>query len=467
MQSQTLTQTITLLVGDATAGGGTLASTGINSTVFIAIAFTLILSAILLYRFATRRGILRSISSFRNLGIFVLLALGLISLALNLSTVSAAPALILASNQSNLTITIPKGGGKATTTTTMTTSTANATGYTLTASLEAEEPGIGIALKGGSVATSTPLTASASPLTLATTTDANISPATDATNVELSFTIDVTVTEGTKELKLIYAATDNDPAGPSAPLTMQTMTQDYCTNSTTIYDGTNEDAILTLADNRGTTPADYRTYRIAKLADNKCWMLDNLKLGSTSGTTTLTSADSNVSSNFTLPQVQTGGSASYDTPTVSGPVPGDTGSGATNYGYLYNWSAATAGETRTSITTGNAAHSICARGWRLPTGGTGGDFAQLDQAFGGAGTSSTSGEPNIAQWQHTGPFKGVFAGYWSMSLYEQGSSGVLWSSAADPVWSTNAFYVYLDASEVYLGDINGRANGLGVRCLLN
>ena len=251
---------------------------------------------------------------------------------------------------------------------------------------------------------------------------------------------------------------------------IQDVTSSQCA-ALPVYTGTNNDAIRTVTDARGGTT---RTYRIAKLADNKCWMLDNLKLGSTTGATTLTPADSNVASNFTLPQVSTTGSGDdsgvgngYDTPYAYGPVPGDTGSGATNYGYLYNWSAATAGETRTSITTGNAAHSICARGWRLPTGGTGGDFAQLDQAFGGAGTSSTSGEPNIAQWQHTGPFKGVFAGYWSMSLYEQGSSGVLWSSAADPVWSTNAFYVYLDASEVYLGDINGRANGLGVRCLLN
>ena len=248
---------------------------------------------------------------------------------------------------------------------------------------------------------------------------------------------------------------------------IQDITSSQCA-ALPVYTGTNDDAIRSVTDNRGGTT---RTYRIAKLADNKCWMLDNLKLGSTTGTTTLTSADSNVSSNFILPQVQTGGSASYDTPTVSGPVPGDTGTGATNYGYLYNWSAATAGETQASITSGNAAHSICAKGWRLPVGGAYysgvGDFADLDRAFGGTGMPASSGETNIAQWQHTGPFKGVFAGYWSMSLYEQGSSGVLWSSAADPVWSTNAFYVYLDASEVYLGDINGRTNGLGVRCLLN
>ena len=244
---------------------------------------------------------------------------------------------------------------------------------------------------------------------------------------------------------------------------IQDVTSSQCA-ALPVYTGTNDDAIRTVTDNRGGTT---RTYRIAKLADNKCWMLDNLKLGSTTGTTTLTSADSNVSSNFILPQVQTGGSVSYDNPTVSGPVPGDTGNGATNYGYLYNWSAATAGETQASITSGNAAHSICARGWRLPTGGTGGDFAQLDQAFGGSGTGSWSGEANIAQWQHSGPFRGVFAGYWWEGFGAQGDWGGLWSSSAVPVWSDYAFYAYFDAGDVGPGVNVDRFNGFGVRCLLN
>ncbi len=250
---------------------------------------------------------------------------------------------------------------------------------------------------------------------------------------------------------------------PNTPI--QDITQSQC-QALPVYTGANDtEAVKTVTDSRGGGTA--KTYRIAKLADNKCWMLDNLKLGSTTGTTTLTSADSNVSSNFILPQVQTGGSASYDTPTVSGPVPGDTGNGATNYGYLYNWSAATAGETQASITSGNAAHSICARGWRLPTGGTGGDFAQLDQAFGGSGTGSWSGEANIAQWQHNGPFKGVFAGDWWEGFYGQGGWGFLWSSSAYPDWSGSAFYATFNAGYVYPGDYYYRNYGFGVRCLLN
>ncbi len=243
---------------------------------------------------------------------------------------------------------------------------------------------------------------------------------------------------------------------------MQDVTPSQCA-ALPVYTGSNDDAIRTVTDNRGGTT---RTYRIAKLADNKCWMLDNLKLGSTTGTTTLTPADSNVSSNFTLPQLQTGGSLSYDTPTVHGPVPGDTGSGATNYGYLYNFPAATAGESRTSITTGNAPNSICARGWRLPTGGTGGDFAQLDQAFGGPGTGWQNNQTNIAQWQHNGPFKGVFAGEWSLSFFSQGLNGYWWSRSANPPSANNASSVLLVSSYVNPVHGYGRYTGLGVRCLL-
>ena len=249
---------------------------------------------------------------------------------------------------------------------------------------------------------------------------------------------------------------------------IQNITQAQC-QALPVFTGTNDtEAVKTVTDNRGGTT---RTYRIAKLADNKCWMLDNLKLGSTTAAITLTPSDSNVAANFTLPQVQAGGSASDDTPTVSGPVPGDTGSGATNYGYLYNWSAATAGETQASITSGNAPHSICAKGWRLPISGgyySGiGEFADLDRAFGGTGITASSGEANIAQWQHTGPFRGVFAGYWWEGFNDQGSYGFLWSSSAAPGWLDDAFYAYFNADEVYPGINANRGHGFGVRCLLN
>ncbi len=249
---------------------------------------------------------------------------------------------------------------------------------------------------------------------------------------------------------------------------MQSFTLANCTALTT-FTGANTTAIIGLTDSRGGTT---RTYQVAKLADNKCWMLTNLKLGSTTATTTLTSSDSNVASNFILPQVIPGTSADaqYDSARAFGPVPGDTSAGETNYGYLYNWSAATAGETRTSkpAGSGDASYSICPAGWRLPSGGmTAGasDFSRLDQAFGGSGVGHT-GSTN---WQYAGPFKGVFSGYWwDGSFSDQSGGGYLWSRSAHTSFADYAFYAYFDSGYVYPGNVGYfRFGGFGVRCLLN
>lgn len=252
---------------------------------------------------------------------------------------------------------------------------------------------------------------------------------------------------------------------------MQTFTSASCT-ALSVYTGSNESAIVSLTDSRGGTT---RTYKVAKLADNKCWMLDNLKLGSTTGSITLTPSDSNVATNFTLPQLYSGTSSSYrsyDNPQAYGPVPGDTGSNETNYGYLYNWPAATAGETQTSMPagSGNANNSICAKGWRLPTGGdTSSDFTTLDKAFGGTGSSANNG-PSLSKWQYSGPFKGVYSGGWWDGFGGQGSDGggSWWSRSADPGNSYYAFDAWVGSGVLYPGGgDDDRANGNSVRCLLN
>lgn len=239
----------------------------------------------------------------------------------------------------------------------------------------------------------------------------------------------------------------------STPATMQTFTQSSC-NSLATYTGSNSSALITLEDPRGTP----RTYTIGKLADGKCWMLDNLKLGSASDTITLTPADSSVSSNFTLPQLTTSGSTNADVPTVKGPVTGDTGSGATNYGYLYNWPAATAGESRTSRSagSGNAPHSICPAGWRLPTGGSSGEFSALNTAMGGG----------AANWNYAGPLRGVRSGYWIGAFSTQGTWGYLWSSYAHLTSAEYASNARFDSGFIDTANNGSRGIGSGVRCLL-
>lgn len=245
------------------------------------------------------------------------------------------------------------------------------------------------------------------------------------------------------------------------------------------FTGNNSSAVRMVTDNRGGTT---RTYEIAKLADGKCWMLTNLKLGSTSDSITLTPADSNVASNFTLPQLTTGGDAENDLPRAYGPVPGDTGSGATNYGYLYNFAAATAGETTTSLTTGNAQHSICPTNWRLPSGGAEtyddegnhrpgtGDFADLDRVFGGAGHYSEGG-PSQSAWMFEGVFKSTYHGIWlgGLAFLHQGNDGyaaAFWTSTTTAssygaaLGSFGSSYTAPDGS-------GNRNNGWAIRCLLN
>lgn len=502
MQTQTITQTITVLVGEEGVGVGAPNSgfgpEGISPALLLFIIMVAVITVIatiaMVARLKSRHH--RKYPSFRGFGVLAILGVATASLAFTLPSVSAAPTLTLGTDDTNIAVAVPKGGGTATATMPLLVSTANATGYTLTAGLTAKEPGIKTSIQGGNVSTSSALVTGGAPLVLKRT---GVARTHDEVSTTLTFTIDGTVKEGKKTLQLHYVATDNPtsphnptepsdpdtPTPPTVPVTMQSLTPDYCASSMTIYDGTNEDAVLALTDARGDT---IQTYQVAKLADGKCWMLDNLKLGSTTAPITLTPADTNIAANFTLPQIaattplETGEdmTAAYDTPQVHGPVPGDTGAGDTNYGYLYNWSAATAGETMASMpgdgTNDNIApYSICPANWRLPTSYTNedtegifGDYPDLYRAFGGSGSYAGDGEPHLAQWQYGGAFKGTYSGQWGAEFSGQGSVGYWWSSSAYP----DAPYLVFVATLYFDGvlpadDAGARLYGLGVRCLLN
>lgn len=451
MEAQTLTQTVNIVVGQQG-----LLETGFSFVLAVLMGVVLLVLGVLILG----KPKFHLYGQSWILGISLIFIAAGLCFAFSFPRASASPTLSLASNQTNLDISIPEGGGQAMVTTTLSTGTTSPHGYTLAASLTESEPGITMRMKGGDITTDTDLSSSGAPLTIKTTSTTSSG---DVTDLTLSFTIDETVAPGAKLLKLVYTISD---FGLFTPTTMQSMTTSYCQANMTIYDGTNEEVVLHLTDNRGGTT---QAYRVAKLADNNCWMLDNLKLGSTSSTTLLTPVDTDIDANLTLPQIVATGTSDYDNPGIYGPVPGDTGMGATNYGYLYNWSAATAGESSVTMpgTGGSAPYSICPAGWRLPTGDTTGEFADLDRAFGGTGTSSMSGEPNITQWHHNGPFKGVFAGALAGGSDSGGSHGVmglLWSSSG--TGASHAFYAGFNASGVYPALANDRDSGFSIRCIL-
>jgi uncharacterized protein (TIGR02145 family) len=273
------------------------------------------------------------------------------------------------------------------------------------------------------------------------------------------------------------------PPTPPTPTTMQQMTQEYCT-SMPVYDGTNQAVILTLNDPRGTG----QEYQVAKLADGNCWMLNNLKLAGVD----LTDEDTDLNINngsinstpqgglvFQLPALDATGNIDGNTPMVYGPLTDDVTADSENYdvsdpasalfgGYLYNWPAATAGETQASMPagSGNAPNSICPIGWRLPTSD---NFANLniDMYNNGIGTTSSNyyDQSHADNWGLNGPFRGVFAGYWWAGFVGQSIFAGVWSASAYTEYLDETFFLGFDSGNVESGVATSRDYGLAVRCL--
>ncbi|MBQ3296261.1 InlB B-repeat-containing protein, partial [Candidatus Saccharibacteria bacterium] len=132
-----------------------------------------------------------------------------------------------------------------------------------------------------------------------------------------------------------------------------------------------------------TDTRDNTMYMVARLADNRCWMLQNLKLGSKTATMTLSGSDTNIAVNgsFELTNRLADGKFPYNTISED-PVTGQPSyyydSQAyyctDNYGCYYNNYTATAGSMTSSTGAGTTVnYSICPKGWSLPTGGSGGE----------------------------------------------------------------------------------------------
>lgn len=208
---QTFEQTISIVVpasGDSTGiAGGALANTGAPLILIMGLALLLVAFAIAILVFTKRRPAYRqALATHGRRTLVFLLAFGTVTGSGNAS-VLAAPTLSVGANQTNLQITVPQGGGTTTATTTVTVNTANSTGYSLAAELKQTEPGIGISLSGGNVSATTALAVGSAPLSIKQHGTATTG---DDTDITLTFTIDGTVTAGTKQLKLAYKATDNE-----------------------------------------------------------------------------------------------------------------------------------------------------------------------------------------------------------------------------------------------------------------
>ena len=254
--------------------------------------------------------------------------------------------------------------------------------------------------------------------------------------------------------------------------------------------------VTALTDNR-----DNNVYAIAKLADGKCWMIENLRLAdkdSSNSDIILSSTnthnpslpltniyDSSTTSNHlsstssvaydatTAPEgwcttnsaacynqsrLRTDNTTLYTNNTASSY---SVSSNVYSYGNYYNWYSATAGHGKYTNGSGYIAPGdICPAGWHLPTGNTTGEYYALNTAL-NAGAIDSTASNNLRSY----PNNFVYSGYaGSSSVNNRGSSGYYWSASGHN--SYNAYDMYFISSGVGPGTkYDEKYFGWIVRCL--
>ena len=216
-----------------------------------------------------------------------------------------------------------------------------------------------------------------------------------------------------------------------------------------------------------TDERDSQTYTVAKLADGNVWMTQNLKLGKTTTSMSLTTANSDVpSGGFTL-------NGKLTTPKFT------TSDGYTNnssqyycsdnYGCYYNWYTATAGSGTSSISAAgtNVNYSICPVGWTLPTEA---QHIALTTAYGGyKSTNMIISNPATTTENANGEVPGyLYSGsYNNNGGVNVGQTGSYHSSTASSQQSLRMLRVGLvDNLYAYPSANLNKYVGAAVRCLL-
>ena len=130
-------------------------------------------------------------------------------------------------------------------------------------------------------------------------------------------------------------------------------------------------------------------------------------------------------------------------------------SAQSSYGYYYNWYTATATYGTYEMSSGNVSYDICPKGWRLPTGGSSGEFQALYNQYASSALmrDATSGPGFVLSGYRDGS-----------STNYQGSSGYYWSSTAYS--AVRAYSLYLNSSNVDPANGGRKFYGFTVRCIV-
>jgi len=211
---------------------------------------------------------------------------------------------------------------------------------------------------------------------------------------------------------------------------------------------------------RAVDARDNHTYWV-KAAGLVCEMLTNLAyagggVNTYSDTKSLSNGTSDTYVTYTDPKYYIPTSGSNVTTEPTSPSTSTTGTG--QYGYLYNWCGAMGGQATAACANATTPSvdttiSICPSGWRLPTGGVGGDFVSIS----GGATNSDAVLRSTWLAQRSG-------GWNASGFSNQGTTGYYWSST--PYSATNADSMLFTASQVLATTNSTKTGGFAVRCII-
>lgn len=348
-----------------------------------------------------------------------------------------------------------------------------------------------IALSQNLKKVTTPVADSATVINMATVLDLLTPPG--SYSATMNFELVANAATGSLEQALIDAGKEKVTVGNNKYYKIQDVNTAIC-NATTDTTGT-----LEVVDVRDNT-----IYHISKFADNRCWLLDNLALDLTNTNVKNAMYDStdpthNTMTNATNEQLGylfNGGRDNNDSSTNNLPTAGlanwtssnsysvplmnisnkdvissdslDTAGGWKVGGY-YNYCAASAGSycygdgTSAGAPSGNATADICPSGWRMPTGGFGGEYQLLADAITGGAFDWVDTEPESSNTIRSAlrlPLSGDFS---NGSAPNQGSFDALWSSTLSDEDYMECLAV--NSSHVYPYSFETRDYGISVRCV--
>ena len=230
----------------------------------------------------------------------------------------------------------------------------------------------------------------------------------------------------------------DDKLGLSSIANMQDMTPEICAATTTPFaaatqldtDGSHHGDSNYVPTKTLTDTRDNNTYTVSKLADGKCWMTQNLRIGNMN----INSTNSDVSSEYTV-------------------YPSHIDS---THGGYYSWHVATAGSGYGTSSRQNAAYSICPKGWRLPIGGSG----NTNERWG-----LYSKYPSFAAMTSS-PVNINLGGAYGSSLYGVGTRANYWAATNyDNGGLDRADNLGFENGNVYYEPASHKGNGYSVRCL--